>query len=263
MLSLQFLSCLFFFLSLVGADKFSEDYTEYNNAKYGKTPTQTFVSNPDVIAPLIQVNIWDEEKISQTGGSHIFIRHDHKESTPLILDARDLSLVYLDRKYDRISDVRVQKNFNQSFLTFYAGSIVDGHGDGDGIVLDDQYNEVYKINVQNLKVKNDLHEFQFTGQGTALITAYDTIVANLKEFRGSTRGRVLDGVFQEIDIETNEVLFQWRASDHVDYKDSFYHLESKWDFFHINSVQKVRTSTPYPGKHDRQSSSLARYTCTD
>ncbi|KAF3763435.1 hypothetical protein M406DRAFT_74048 [Cryphonectria parasitica EP155] len=226
--------------SLVCADEFSNDYEAYNNAKYGKRPTQTFVSNPDIVAPLLQVNIWDEEKISPTGGSHIFIRHDFEQSSPLILDASDLSLVYMDRAYDRTSDIRVQKSGNESYLTFYAGPIVDGHGSGDGLVLDEHYNEVYKVNVQNLSVKNDLHEFQFTDQGTALVTAYDLVRMDLRKYRGSRKGGIFDGVFQEIDLATNEVIFQWRASDHVDLADSFYKMELKWDFFHINSVQKSR-----------------------
>lgn len=260
------------------ADQFSEDYDKYNYAlAYGKQPVQTFVSNPDIVAPLIQVNVWDEDKISPTGGSHIFIRHDFKESSPLILDAKDLSVVYMNRAYDRTSDVRVQKNFNQTYLTFYSGTIVDGHGDGDGLILDHQYNEVYKVNVQGLgKTKNDLHEFQLTGHDTALVTAYDTIRRDLKAFRGSSRGMVLDGVFQEIDLETKEVLFQWRASDHVELGDSYYWLEAKWDFFHINSIQKVsfilpKTSmVPGPGAHllshmysPRQATtSSRRATCT-
>lgn len=228
--------------SLVCADNFSHNYEAYNKAEYGKRPTQRFVSNPEILAPLIQVNVWNEEKISPTGGSHIFLRHDYEQSSPLILDASDLTLVYMDRSYDRTSDIRIQTINDQSYLTFYAGPIVDGHGNGDGMVLDNHYNEVHRVNVQNLSVKNDLHEFQFTDDGTALITAYDLVPMNLRPFRGSSRGALLDGVFQEVNIETNEVLFEWRASDHVDLHDSYYRVESKWDFFHINSIQKVRFS---------------------
>lgn len=228
-----------FFPGQAFADLFSDDYDKYNNAEFGKRPTQTFVSNPAIVAPLIQVNLWNEDKISSTGGSHIFIRHDYEQSSPLILSATDLSVVYMDRSFDRTSDIRVQQNHNESYLTFFSGSIVDGHGWGDGLVLDSAYNEAYRVNVQNLSVKNDLHEFELTGQGTALVTAYDEVNMDLRAYRGSSRGTILDGVFQEIDLETSEVLFQWRASDHVDMRDSYYKMERKWDFFHINSIQKV------------------------
>lgn len=235
----QFSRVLLVLGTLVRADVFSEDYTKYNDAEYGKQPVQTFVSNPDIIAPLIQVNVWNEEKISPTGGSHIFIRHDYGESSPLILDASDLSVVYMDRSFDRTSDIRVQTLGNASYVTFYSGTIVDGHGVGDGLVLDNHYQQAFKVNVHDLSVKNDLHEFQFTDQGTALITAYPEVRMDLRQWRGSRRGILLDGVFQEVDIETGNVLFQWKASDHVDLDDSYYRVERKWDFFHINSIQKA------------------------
>lgn len=247
-LNVTMLSCLHLSLlslvlaalgTLVDADVFSEDYVKYNDAEYGKQPVQTFVSNPDIVAPLIQVNVWDEENISPTGGSHIFLRHDYGNSSPLILDATDLSVVYMDRSFDRTSDIRAQKIGNESYVTFYSGSIVDGHGVGDGIVLDSRYHEAFKVNVHNLSVKNDLHEFQFTEQGTALITAYPEIQMDLRPWQGSQYGYLLDGVFQEVDIETGEVLFQWKASDYIDLADSYYKVERKWDFFHINSMQKV------------------------
>ena len=55
---------------------------------------------------------------------------------------------------------------------------------------------------------------------------------------------IWDGVFQEIDIETGEAVFQWRASEHVKVTESYRpiyqggnHVDP-WDWFHINSVQK-------------------------
>lgn len=238
----HFLSALFLAVSvpLVLADEFSSSYDKYNAATFGKRPIQTFVSNPALTAPLLQVNTWEPSKISPTGGSHIFLRHDYELSSPLILDASDLSVVYVNRSYDRTSDVRPQRIGNQTFLTFFSGSIVDGHGLGDGLVLNGGYEEEYRVKVAGLKTRNDLHEFQMTKDGTALVTAYDEVRMDLKPYRGSSRGRILDGMFQEIDVVTGEVLFQWRASEHVDLADSFYKMEPKWDFFHINSVQKVR-----------------------
>lgn len=230
------------------ADEFSPDYEIYNNAELGKRPNQNFVSNKTIIAPLLQVNIWDEEKISPTGGSHIFIRHDSQESAVLILDARDLSVVYVDRRYDRVSDVRIQKDGHKNYLTFYEGPIVDGHGDGNSVMYDDHYNKAYEITAQNLSVKSDLHEFQLTGHGTALVTAYEPVKYNLRPWRGSSRGYMLDGVFQEIDLETKEILFQWRALDHVDPSDSYYQVERKWDFFHLNSLEKVGDDGHHAGR---------------
>jgi len=44
---------------------------------------------------------------------------------------------------------------------------------------------------------------------------------------------VLDGIVQEIDIETGEVLFEWHSLDHVELDESY--LEP-YDYFHVNSV---------------------------
>lgn len=68
--------------------------------------------------------------------------------------------------------------------------------------------------------------------------------ADLRVLDGPEDGYVWDGVFQEIDIETNELLFEWRASEHFAFEDNqrgFHNGKSKdapWDFFHINSVDK-------------------------
>lgn len=60
---------------------------------------------------------------------------------------------------------------------------------------------------------------------------------------------IQDGLFQEIDIETGDLLFEWRATDHIRMSDVFSspsrkdgHGKSKkdaFDFFHINGVDKT------------------------
>jgi hypothetical protein len=55
---------------------------------------------------------------------------------------------------------------------------------------------------------------------------------------------VLDGIAQEVDIETGEVLFEWHSLDHVGVEESYYHpppdLKRGFDYFHINFID------PYP-----------------
>ncbi len=48
----------------------------------------------------------------------------------------------------------------------------------------------------------DLHEFQITPQGTALITVYDAIECNLSSVGGPRDGAVADTLLQEIDLKT-------------------------------------------------------------
>lgn len=65
-------------------------------------------------------------------------------------------------------------------------------------------------------------------------------------------GWVYDGLFQEIDIETGELLFQWRARDHWTVDESFFDVGEKggaptasdaYDYFHINSIEKKSDGT--------------------
>lgn len=58
---------------------------------------------------------------------------------------------------------------------------------------------------------------------------------------------IWDSLFQEIDIETNELLFEWRATDHFNFSDCYnpWKLQNEdvpgkegWDWFHLNSIDK-------------------------
>lgn len=55
---------------------------------------------------------------------------------------------------------------------------------------------------------------------------------------------IWDCIFQEVDIETNELLFEWRATDHFTFDDCYNPVRqtgaanNAWDWFHINSVEK-------------------------
>ncbi|ORY67735.1 ASST-domain-containing protein [Pseudomassariella vexata] len=222
---------------VAASDEFSPSYDAYNSASYGARPDNIFHST-DIVAPLLQINTWNHDAVS-TAGSHIFLRHDGEKSSPLILNAGDLSVVYVNRSYEAVFDLRVQQSRGQNYLTFYAGPIVDGHGNGYGLVLNEAYELVHMVSAQNLSVHSDLHEFQLTGHGTALVTAYEKVKKDLKPWRGSKYGYIVDSVFQEIDLETNELLFMWRASDHIDLADSYQKVGQDWDFFHINSITKT------------------------
>lgn len=97
--------------------------------------------------------------------------------------------------------------------------------------------------------KGDSHEFRITPQGTALITIYYKHKTDCTELGLGKSCWILDGLFQEIDIDTGHLLFEWRATDHIRMSDVFskpcrkdgYGRSKKdaFDFFHINSVDKI------------------------
>lgn len=90
----------------------------------------------------------------------------------------------------------------------------------------------------------DLHEFLITDEGTALMTIYNKVEADMSGY-GFDKGWIFDSLFQEIDIETGELIFEWHASEHYAVHESMEPLNGKgrssnnaFDFFHINSIDK-------------------------
>jgi hypothetical protein len=114
--------------------------------------------------------------------------------------------------------------------------------------------------------KGDHHEFLITPQDTALLDIYGKVHnVDLSPVGGPRDGKVLEGIVQEVDIETGEVLFEWHSLEHVGLDEAYSEPPDnpKWpyDYFHINSVEvdhdsnllvsARRTSTVY--KIDRES----------
>lgn len=86
-----------------------------------------------------------------------------------------------------------------------------------------------------------MREFHITRDETALITAYEVITADLRSIGGPKKGKLYDSIVQEIDIESGKPVFQWRASEHVDFTQVPLNVvdgTQAWDFFGINSVDK-------------------------
>lgn len=240
----------------------STNYEWYNDGKLGHRPHHTFHSS-DQYSPVLQVNAWNKSRVP-AAGSHIFLRHDGEgealPASPLILDARDLTTVYVNRSFENVFGTRVQENLGRRYLTFWAGSKGEGIGDGFGLAYDESYRLAYNISTQGFSTHADLHEFAFTGHGTVLVAGVNRKRAQTAEWenwQGSRTIPVLDAMFQEIDLETNEVLFSWKALDHIDPTDSSEPWGREWDAFHLNSVQKVKRTSSPPGLSARTSQPAA------
>lgn len=94
--------------------------------------------------------------------------------------------------------------------------------------------------------KLDLHEAALTPEGTAIVLYAGSVPINETVLKGPPGVEfVKDKWFQEVDIDTQEVLFEWRASDHYSFDESYHFQpgdgrteETGPDLFHTNSVQK-------------------------
>lgn len=232
----------------------------YNDAKYGIFPATHFHSIADQ-APALQVNTWNRGAASRA--SHIFLQHaipskadragapNPLNASPLILRTDDLSTVYVNRSFPGVANVAVHEYDGKPLLSFYGGMVDTESGEvGNGWIFgyDQNYQQVGRLSAGNLNVGADAHEFIMTGPKTAIVTAYQTMDWDLSAYstdENAAHGTVLDSIFQEIDLETLEVIFQWRASERIPMELSFQPLGDSmfapkfgWDFFHLTSVQK-------------------------
>ena len=185
----------------------------------------------------------------------------------MILD-RDGRLVWFDPlpTGSLAEDVNEQTYQGQPVLTWWQGQVASGYGLGDDLIVNSSYRTVATVHAGE-GYQADLHEFQITPEGTALITAYQPAQANLPSIGGPRNGTVLDSIVQEIDITTGRVLWEWHALGHVPLSASETGkptAATEYDYFHINSIQQLpqreRCSSPpaTPGPSTRSAATPAR-----
>ena len=86
--------------------------------------------------------------------------------------------------------------------------------------MDSSYRQLAVVRAGN-GYQPDLHEFQITPQGTGLITVYDGIDCDLSSVGGARDAAVADTLFQQIDLKTGLVMYEWHSLDHVALADSY------------------------------------------
>lgn len=143
-------------------------------------------------------------------------------------------------------NLKVQEYKGEKVLTYWVGDdAVGGHGEGYFYVLNTKYEEIARIRGVN-DLRADLHELTITPEGTAIVTFYQIYPLNQPGvFRIKDTVYISDCLFQEFDIATQKLVFEWRASDHHALNESYaligtdgYTMEHPFDWYHINSVQK-------------------------
>ncbi|KAJ5272402.1 hypothetical protein N7478_007527 [Penicillium angulare] len=238
---------LFFVWVLISEIAAADQENRFRSEKYahgfeGPFPSQLF-SSFFAQGPIL--NYWEKSPACDDGLYTIIsprgtsVRH----SGPMILD-NEGHMVWF-KEYKTTYNANVYEYKGERYLTFWAGDdTVRGHGEGTLYMLNSHYEEKYKLRGSSGRPV-DLHEFHITCDETGLLTVYDVRSVDLRSIGGPEAGWIYESIFQEIDIETNELLFQWRASDHFDYSDveieyngAGTSLHEPWDWFHINSVDK-------------------------
>ncbi|PQE31127.1 arylsulfotransferase protein [Rutstroemia sp. NJR-2017a WRK4] len=219
---------------------------EFDNGEFGLYPNQTYRTRPDLISPQLNV-LRHDPRCDSPLYTLISLRGDMVElkgQSPMIFDSSG-NLVWMNATYGETFGLNVQTYNGKEYLTFWQGDdSVGGHGSGVYILLDENYNEAYRLTAGDSK-DGDLHEFHITPQNTALVTQYILKEQPIMYRHRSRNGWIWDSVLQEIDIATNSILFEWFASDHFSTEESYYpagtaglRRSHAYDFFHINSIDK-------------------------
>jgi Arylsulfotransferase (ASST) len=202
-------------------------------SKTGPT-THEFVTRPDLKPPLITTTATGPAVASGL----IFIT----SNGALIADNLGNPVWYQPAPAGKsVSDLNVQQYQGQPVLTWWEGSVIapPGFGRGEHVIMDTQYRELRRIQAGNGQ-QADLHEMVLTPQGTALVTAYQPVAADLSAQGGSAKGMIFDCLVQEIELSSGRVILEWHSQDHVAAAESYSPVPTTgtttYDYFHINSI---------------------------
>jgi Arylsulfotransferase (ASST) len=206
---------------------------------------QHFVSAPTLEPPTVTVTTDSASPAPAPGDIFLAPYAGPGQYGPMILDpAGNLLWFKSIPTGERAADVRVQEYDGQPALTWWQDPLVaDGQRDAGVVIANSAYNDVAIVRAGN-GYQPDLHAFEITPRDTALFTVYDAIHCNLSAYGGPADGAVADTVFQEIDLKTGLVRFEWHALDHVALADSYMPVRpggtplDPWDWFHINAVSE-------------------------
>jgi hypothetical protein len=230
----------------VGCEPISR--TKASAAPQGPGQARNFRSRPDLRPPAIRVNT----NLPGTAPGHIFVspkkgpgEEAPTQDAPLIVDSGG-EPVWFHPLQDAEADAftfEVQTYKGERVLTWWEG-VHTGYGQGEYVIFDHSYREIARFGAAN-GYEGDHHEFLITPEDTALITIYSKVPMDLSGVGGPVDGLVLDGIVQELDIQSGKLIFEWHSLDHIGLEESMYEpsaeLKGAFDYFHINSID------PMPG----------------
>ena len=199
---------------------------------------RAFRSRPDLHPPAVTVS---RQARGQASG-HVFIapKLGLGQHGPMIIDDSGRPVWFRDRKY--ALNFKVQHYRGEPVLTWWEGKATPHPSVGEYVILDGSYREITRVQAGNGYGGNQ-HDFLITPQGTALLTVYNHVRWDLSPLGGPVAGLATEGVVQEVDIETGEVLFEWHSLEHVGIEESYRKPHYKKllgsvvvDYFHLNSI---------------------------
>ncbi|KAI0401378.1 Arylsulfotransferase-domain-containing protein [Xylaria palmicola] len=219
------------------------DTEGYNLGRYGPDPHQYYHST-DLASPILLVNHWDPTKTDNA--SYIFLTLDNPvdggRAGPVIYRAEDLSLVYSEPQWSVVHNAHIGRFNGEDYLVFIGQCRVGDDQSTNCLLYDSTYTLAYNISAHGSgHASMGTHECQLTAHGSAVVILIEIIPFDLTAIGGPEDGKILDNIIQEIDIETGELLWVWRASEHYDLSESYkeYSPDSgAYDYIHMNSAER-------------------------
>ena len=194
----------------------------------------SFRSRPDLRPPTVEVI----EEAHDTAPGYIFVapqEDDTGQGGSLAVDdgGQVVWFRHVPDASGRAMNFGVQTYRGEPVLTW-------GETPGVYVVFDSSYREIARFGAAN-GFEGDHHEFVISPQNTALITVYDAVPKDLSALGGKKDALAIQGIVQELDIETGKLLFEWRSLDHVSLEESYAKPGQDLDYpgidyFHINSI---------------------------
>lgn len=238
-----------------------------------------FRSRPDLAPPRLNISIpangGGGDKTTAPG--YLFVApHGNTPGTPeqpagyILRDDGDLVWSSLGYLSGWVANFHVARYGGQNVLQAFQGSFDSTHGRGWGspVLLDQHYRPVAQVQSVAGKVPS-IHELRIVDEKSMLLEIYQPRPYNLTPFGGTGEQQwIVDAIFQEVDIETGELLFEWRSLDFVSPEGklfghcmyAFTHRQKQtltfdldavlpvlssgltardaWDYFHLNSIDK-------------------------
>jgi hypothetical protein len=161
---------------------------------------------------------------------------------PEIVDSRGRVIWFSPVTNGQVAaDFRVQSYHGKPVLTWAQQSNFGKLAGATSVnyILDGTYHVIATVRAGN-GLNADAHDFLLTPQGTALITIYDVVTADLSSVGGAKNAQVWEGSIQEIDVASGKVVFEWHSSGKVRFDESYWPLPDSsteaWDYIHINAV---------------------------
>ncbi|KAK5953115.1 hypothetical protein OHC33_005683 [Knufia fluminis] len=226
----------------VAAQTISEDPTTDENLLQ-------FKSRPDIFPPRLFVNTTQDG----VAPGYIFMAPYQAYQTSAAIYEQNGDLIWYGWGVtggSNVHDFKVCQYNGTDHLCFFQGFQYRGYARGQAIIMDTSLQTVKTVTALNSRGSLDQHEFHIVGD-SALTTLYRPERYDLSAFNITNgEGWIQDSIFQDVNMTTGELNFEWSAMEHVALSEGYvspnqsevagtgFNAASPWDYFHMNSVDK-------------------------